>query len=358
MAGKLRASGIHVTDAQGNILTLVGATVDHNEWSKEYFDASDVARMQAHGGNILEIHQTRLGYLKPTRDTVDTTYLAKIDAVATACENAGMYYLINVEDLSWTSWNSGMPDWMLDDHGYGTAPYSETTVNQACLDFWDTDNPLHSDNRQSFIDLWKYLANHFKDKQYVVFSIMNEPISHCPISSRTQSQHLGVTYALFMGQIIDAIQAITDTLIAVDKPYLWYMSDIQPVDRNGIMWEDHYYVTLGVTFDQWKAYVDAAIALFMGSYNKPLNIGEYGSYPIDMTGWQTIFQQQVAYLIGKVPIRQWHTWGALYGESGANFNPQDSETLLSIVYPQKAQSRYMFAHWQDGDTNPTKTVVV
>jgi hypothetical protein len=290
--------------------------------------------MQSHGGNCLEIHTLRLGYLEPSRGAYDSSYIQKLDGYVNLCELARIYCIINIEDLSYTTWNSGMPNWMLDSHGYGTAPYPEVTINQACIDFWDLDNSLHNDNRQSFIDLWTYLANRYKSNQYILFSIMNEPISHLTLSSRTQSQHLGITYARYMEQIIDAIRTVSDNVIVIDKPYLWYIADVQPVNRNNIIWEDHYYMNADTTteYNTWKGYVDEGRTKFMSSFGKPLYVGEYGPNPTNMVGWQSIFTQEISYLKGKVCGSAWHTWGVLSGETYSQFTAQDSEILLTTIY--------------------------
>lgn len=332
---KLQTSGTNIIDWDGNPKTLVSVNMDHNEYNKGYFTADDVARMQAHGGNCLELNGFRVGYMMPSRGSIDSSYLAKLDGYVNICENAGMYMIFTFDDMSYTTWGSGMPNWMLDGHGYGTAPYSEATVNQALLDFFDTDNPLHNDNRQSFIDLWVSLATRYKDKQYVMFGIMNEPFSHCPITSRTQSQHMGVAYARYMERVVDAIHAVADNLIFIDFPYVWYLADVQPVNREGIVWEDHLYVNADTPADiaSWKSGIDAMAARFAGDFGKPFYLGEYGPFPTNMAGWLNVFTQLAAYLQGRVAGRAWHEWGALAGEFYNEFSVADSETLLSTVYP-------------------------
>jgi hypothetical protein len=340
---RLQTSGINIIDAGGNPKTLVSVNMDHNEYNHGYFTAEDVARMQTHGGNCLELNGFRVGYMMPSRGSIDSSYLAKLDGYVGICENAKMYMIFTFDDMSYATWGSGMPNWMLDGHGYGTAPYSEATVNQALLDFFDTDNPLHNDNRQSFIDLWVSLANRYKDKQYVMFGIMNEPFSHCDtyIDQRggdTYSAHLGVCYATYMTQMVDAIHNVANNLIFLDRPYVWYLNHVQPVNRQGIVWEDHLYVNADTPAEiaSWKSGVDARIARFAGGFGKPFYLGEYGPFPISITGWQDAFTQQVAYLKGKVAGYAWHDWGSLYGEyyttEGIGLSQSDSEILLSIVY--------------------------
>lgn len=374
---RLRTQGTQIVDSQGNAVSLVGCTVDHNEWYRpEYFDQTDIQRMIAKGGGILEVHATRLGRIMPQRGVFDETYIARINQIADWCETLHIYCIINIEDLSYTSWGSGMPDWMLDGHGYGSAPYSQATVNQACLDFWDIDNPKHDDNRSEFINVWAHLATQFANYQFVHFSIMNEPMSHLTLTSRTQSQHLGDCYSRYMAQIIDAIQAISpESLIFIDKPYLWYTTnlspdgtnDMKPIDRNGIVWEDHYYANSSASVSDWKTRVNSGINLFSATYGKPFNVGEWGvdDGPPNVNGWQNILTEQVKHLSGRVPIRQWHTWGYLYGEwygdQYSYFTATESETLLNIVLAYSSSKTSGWIH-TDGqlyrwDTDNTVAVL-
>ncbi len=337
----LHVNGTNIVNSAGTTVYLFGATLDHNEWSKEFFTNEDIDRLKEYGANIVEIHQARLARLKPTRDTFNETYLRLIDNVANRCEAAKVYYIINIEDLSYTIWASGMPDWMLDGHGYGAAPYSETIVKQACLDFWDLSNPLHDDNRKAFVDLWVYLAIRY-NKPHALYSIVNEPISHIPLGTGTESsESIGRSYAQFMTEVIDAIHKVSSNLIVVDRPYLWYQGDIQPISREGIIWEDHAYVNEAGEFEinTWKAYVDNSKDLFMKDFGKPLCIGEFGPLPVDMPSWDTVLRLQVEHINRQVAIRDYNTWGVLNGESNQRFSYEQSEQLLTILFPREPRGK-------------------
>lgn len=354
-------------NGSGNLVKLISVNIDHNEYNKGYLTSADVSRMQSYGGNCLETNGLRVGTMMPTRGNIDPAYLAKLDGYVAMCESAKMYYIFTFDDMSYETWASTMPNWMLDGHGYGTAPYNEATVNQAVLDFWDINVAKQNDNRQSFIDMWVYLANRYKDNQYVMFGIMNEPFSHCPITSTAQSQHMGASYATIIGQIVDAIHAVASNLIFVDRPYTWYYTDVQSVNRQGIVWEDHLYANADTSGDiaSWKSDMDAKIARFVTDFTKPFYLGEYGPYPTNMTGWQNVFTQQVAYLRGKMAEGKiagyaWHQWGVLYGEvysgTASGFSQADSETLLNIVYSASAVRKYRFTQWQDGNTDNPRII--
>ena len=146
---------------------------------------------------------------------------------------------------------------------------------------------------------------------------------------------MGTTYAHFMEQTVDAIHAVANNLIFIDRPYVWYLSDVQPVNREGIVWEDHLYVNADTPTEiaNWKSGIDDRATRFIGDFGKPFYLGEYGPFPTNMAGWQNIFAQLSAYLPGRVTGYAWHEWGALAGEFYNEFSVADSETLLTTVYP-------------------------
>ncbi len=336
---RLRASGTTIIDGFGNKVVLVGTQIDWNEYSKGWFSIEDLQRMKSYGGNCIEIHVLRFKELMPERNVSNETYFVNnLDEWVSWCEQTQIYYIINLRNFKWSSWGElGMPDWMLEGHGYGSPPYSEATVDQARIDFWDIDNPLHDDNRQSFILLWSFIANRYKNNQYALFGIMNEPL--CQVSlDATQASHLATTYSRFMEQVVDAIRSVgAEQLIFIDRPYCtvggWY-NNLQPVNRNNIVWEDHLYVTPDVDLDEWKWIINnGMIKRFVTDFQKPLYIGEYSPYPINMTDWRNILAEQVAFLkSSEVAGYSWHAWGFLEGEYYDYLNQEESDYVLQTIY--------------------------
>jgi aryl-phospho-beta-D-glucosidase BglC (GH1 family) len=234
-----------------------------------------------------------------------------------------------------------MPDWMLDGHGYGSPPYNESTVDKAYIDFIDIDNPLHDDNRQIFIDLWKFIANRYKSNQYVLFGIMNEPLCQVELNGQ-QSVHLGITYSELMEQVIDAIRSTgAAQLIFVDRPYVWYFDHINPVNRTNIVWEDHLYISPGCNYSQWESTIsNKMIKRYVTDFKKPLYMGEYGFDPFsfyETDSWQTDFAKEVGYLKShETAGYSYHQWSYLEGEYEDHIydylNQTESDYILSIIY--------------------------
>lgn len=341
---RLRASGTTIINGFGNKVILVGSQITWNEYSKGWFSIEDLQTMKSYGGNIVEISTLRFKDLVPERNVIDETYFVNnLDKWISWAEQMKIYVLIDLRNFKWTSFfGAGMPDWMLSGHDYGSPPYDENTNDQAVRDFWDIDNPLHNDNRHSFINLWKFIANRYKDNQYVLFGIVNEPLCLVPLDS-TQASHLGTTYSRFMEQVVDAIRSVgAEQLIFIDRPYVtgvehWY-DNLQPVNRPNIVWEDHAYVGPDFNIDQWKERINGQmIRKFARDFQKPFFVGEYSPYPINISDWRNILAEQVAFLKSlDIAGYVWHTWGFLEGEYydyEINYLTQEeSNYILQTIY--------------------------
>lgn len=344
---RLKASGTTIEDGFGNKIVLVGTQIDYNEYSSGYFTIQDLQKMKSYGGNCVEFHGLIFNQLMPQRGVIDETYFFNnLDEWISLCEQTQIYYIINLRNFKWVSYGACMPDWMLEGHGYGSPPYNEAIVDQACIDFWDVDNPLHDDNRQSFILLWSFIANRYKNNQYALFGIINEPLCGVNLNA-TQASHLGTTYSRFMEEVVDRIRSVgADHLVFIDRPYVCavpqYYGNIQPVNRTNVVWEDHLYVTAenwGIhSFSEWESIMtNQKIPRFVGDFQKPLYIGEYGPYPINMTDWRNIIAKQIAFLkSSEVAGYSWHTWGFLKGEYYdpiyGYLNQEESDYILQTIY--------------------------
>jgi hypothetical protein len=341
-AHRLAVSGTSIVNGLGTKVELVGTQIDSNEYAKGYFSPQDLQTIKSYGGNCVEIHQLRVGKMMPQRNAIDESYfINNVDQWVSWCEQAEVYCLLNVREFKWVSYGAGMPDWMLDGHGYGSAPYNESTVDKAFIDFLDTDNPLHDDNRQCFIELWKFIANRYKNNQYAMFGLMNEPL--CQISlDGTQATHLGITYSNLMEQIVDGIRSVgADNLVFIDRPYVWDWNRVQPVNRTNVVWEDHLYINPSFSLDQWKSMIQNQIVhRFMGDFQKPVYMGEYGFAPFSVYEdgyWPSDLAGEVAFLKSSgIAGYSWHTWGLLEGEcydATYNYlNQSESDYVIQTIF--------------------------
>jgi len=182
-----------------------------------------------------------------------------------------------------------------------------------------------------------------------MFGLVNEPLFHTTSSSygmtSDKAKHLGETYSILMTRVIDAIRNTgAQQVIFVDRPDVWYLSNIQPIYRDNMVWEDHRYVTVNTpTVDMWKDSIDKKVQRFVYDFGKSLFIGEYGIDPYSLIRdeplksiWKSVISEQVAHLDSK-PLcgRQWHQWAALEGEyydfTSNYFTATDSDYIIQTV---------------------------
>jgi hypothetical protein len=330
----LHVSGTKIYDGYGNEVFLKGVTIDKNEKMKLYnstgdanpgdstwFNVTDVQEIKQFGGNDLELHGILLKSIMPTRDVINEQFFVDwIDKWVLWCEQNQIYCIVNIGGFEYRSYGKTFPDWLWQGiPGYPDypTPIDTTTAGVFIRDFFDTDNQIQEINRQAFIDAWEFIANRYKNNNYVLFSIMNEPLATTDMINRSNSQHLGLTYSILMERVIDGIRSTgAQQIIFIDKPYVWWLADVQPLNRDNIVWEDHLYVSSGFNISQWKSTMDTYVQKYTADFGKPFFVGEYGvDPPLAVADWQNAISQEVVYLNTK-PIagRQWHQWGYLEGE--------------------------------------------
>jgi len=339
---QLRVNGVYLEDGLGNRVKLKGIQVDWNERIKIYggtweasspeeswFTIDDVRRMKEAGANLVEIHINPLTHLMPARNVVNEAYFSTwIDTWVDWATQYQMYIILDITGIGarW-DWEITLtfPDWLWE--GLYTTPTTKAQYDAIMRDFFDLDVAKQDINREAFVNLWKFIANRYKDNPYVMFSIMNEPFCGAEFMGPTDDNiALGQSYSTYMERIVDAIRSTgAQQLVFINKPYLWdsqWRMAVQPVNRDNIVWEDHAYVGQSPwDFNVWKSYIDSYVQKFVNEFKKPLFIGEYGFDPMSVirtdypTNWKTILAGQVAYL-DSLPLagRQWHTWGYIDGE--------------------------------------------
>ncbi|MEM2129456.1 MAG: cellulase family glycosylhydrolase [Candidatus Bathyarchaeia archaeon] len=338
----LRVNGIYIEDGLGNRVTLKGVQVDKNERVKKYgasvdanfpeetwFTEDDVRRVKEAGGNLFEIHINPLTRLMPRRNFIDEEYFARwIDKWVDWATKYQLYLILDITGIG-ARWDweiaTGFPDWLWD--GLYPKPTNKTEYDDILRDFFNLSIAKQDINREAFINLWKFIANRYKNNPYVMFSIMNEPFCGAYFMGPYDTNiALGQSYSIYMEMIVDAIRSTgAQQIIFINRPYLWdsqWKMTVQPVNKNNIVWEDHFYVNkYSPSFDEWKKEVDKAVQKFVNTFEKPLFIGEYGFDPMSLirsnytTNWKQILADQVAYLSNLMLVgRQWHTWGYINGE--------------------------------------------
>jgi hypothetical protein len=342
----LYADGTKLRDPSGKEVILVGTQCDYNVLSKEvWFGLDDVQRIKSYGGNVVEIHALLLRELMGDRaPVINQSWIERLDKWVSWCEQAQVYYIISFGNFEYKPWGREAPVWLVE--GKYTS-WDKNMWNQASIDFWDIDNQLQEDNRQRVLDFFRFIANRYKNNKYVIFGLFNEPFCGNDLVTWQNAKHLSTTYARFVERIVDAIRSTgAKQLIFVDKPYVWFYTDhFEPVNREGIVWEDHLYVTPNYNLNQWKTELNGYVELYVNTFHKPFYVGEYGfidySYEAHInnrfTNWKTVLTEQVAFL-KNIPIcgYSWHEYPWLEGEYYDyvynSFTKDDSDYILQTIF--------------------------
>jgi hypothetical protein len=349
----LYADGTRLYSPSGDEVILAGTQIDYNVLSRNiWFNMDDVKRIKSYGGVVVELHALSFGDMMPDRDVIDQNWVARLDKWVSWCEEAQLYYIISFSNFEYQPWGSQTPYWFLlnkypNDSSFNTGvfPWNETTVNRASIDFWDVDNPLQEDTRQAVLDGFKFIANRYKNDKYVLFGLFNEPFSGNYLLNYGNAEHLSITYARFVERIVDTIRSTgAQQLIFVDKPWCWfYTSHFEPVNRDGIVWEGHLYVSTDSDISEWKTNLNEYIQTYVYDLRKPFYLGEYGFINFtdgiiahDFPNWEQVLQEEVNFL-KTLPVcgYSWHEYPWLYGEFYdyvyGTFNADESEYILRTI---------------------------
>lgn len=355
---QLRVNGLYLEDGLGHRVNLKSIQVDWNERVKKYgsidvanspeeswFTLDDIKRIKDAGGNCIEIHQIQLPNVMPTRNMPNENYFRTwIDKWVSWVTQYQLYCIIDIKAFDGRydySRKSSIPKWLWQNLGYET-PTTKETANIIIRDFFNLSVAKQDINREAFKNAWKFIANRYKDNPYVIFSLNNEP--YCGVDLQGEDASFGQYYSTLMEQTVDAIRSVgAYQLVFINKPYVWPMSNVKPVNRVNIVWEDHLYVTSSSNIDSWKSYLDTYVQRFVIDFGKPLFVGEHGFHPMSViriyysANWQTILADQVAYLNSNPVVgRQWHNWGYIDGEvydySGdSDLSPEESNWIIQTV---------------------------
>lgn len=341
----LYADGTKLLSPSGQEVSLVGTQVDYNVLNRDiWFNMDDVQKMKSYGGTVVELHALSFSDMMPQRGVIDQNWIDRLDKWVSWCEEAQLYCIISFGSFEYSPWGPVAPVWFLE--GKYNYPWNKTTWNQASIDFWDIDNPLQEDNRQAVLGGFQFIANRYKNDKYVLFGLFNEPFNGNDLVNSGNAEHLSIVYARFVESIVDTIRSTgAKQLIFVDKPFCWFStSHFEPVNRDGIVWEDHLYVAPGFDVPQWETAVSEYVQRYVQNFQKPFYVGEYGFINFtngiisnDFPNWKQVLQEEVSFL-KTLPVcgYSWHEYPWLYGEYYdyvyGTFTADESEYILRTIY--------------------------
>jgi hypothetical protein len=339
----LYADGTKLRAPSGEEVVLVGTMIDYNTLSRDiWFTPDDVQKMKSYGGNALELLGLLFEDMMPQRGVIDQNWVNRLDKWASWCEQSQMYFIIDFGNFEYKPWGPEAPTWFLEDKY--SLPWSKDTWNQASLDFWDVDNPLQEDNRQAVLAGFQFLANRYKNDKYVLFGLFDEPFAGNNLVDYQNAEHLSITYARFVERIVDSIRSTgAEQLVFVNKPYVWYYTvHLEPVNRGGIVWDDHEYVSTKLNISRWENLFNKYVQTYVYAFKKPFIVGGYGIYPFveynsTLSDWRIILKEEVAFL-KSLPVCGYlwfeYPWleGQFYDYVYNYLTKQDSDYILQTIH--------------------------
>jgi hypothetical protein len=255
---------------------------------------SDVQIIRSHGLNYIRlgiamdmaVRDQPMG--TPTQFNYNPRFWQLLDEIANATEQNGVWVSIifGPSDGTWANiggfWGdgNGFPKWMYNGSwSYFNKIYTNDATGRtsAIRDFWNTDDPTANNVRIAYQTFWKDIAQHFKDKSNVVFSLFNEPMNvwggGTLWNTTEQWTHAMEMYRDFMEQTIDIIISVDGGKhpIIVNEAYAWYFEWNPQIRRPNVVIENHAYWTGSNMTSNVQGYTQLA-----WRYNQPFILGEFG----------------------------------------------------------------------------------
>lgn len=344
----------------GTLPKLRGVQISPNNWRKTvgttsfaifiaqgYTSNDDFVKIKSYGLNCVE-YQLWLSQLHKDPSEVDLLYVTTwVDQLVNWAEDNQIYHIITIDDVhDFETEKYGpyhMPSWMWMDLGVA----KPTTVQQQAVivrAFYDLENPKMDASRQRFVNTWKFLAERYKNHEYAIYGLVNEPLHHSygGITS-SEASRLGRHYSTFMTTVYDAVRGTgAQNPIFVDLTYMFIgdrYNHVFPIDRD-ITWEAHSYLSQTATnIDSFKASIDNHVSKIVTGFGKPLYIGEYGCYyssPQYAENSINLVSQMVAYMKTKqlrgYGFYAWEYHEGEYADFTSNvFNADQSRRLFSVA---------------------------
>lgn len=269
---------------------------------EEFMSANDVQIIRSHGLNFIRVwiclnqavYAQSMG--TPTQINYNPRFWELLDEIVNTAEQNGIWVSIDfhLSDGCWANiggfWGdgSGFPKWMYDGSwSYFNKTYTNdaTGRSNAIRDFWNLDDPTAANVRQAFQTFWKDIAQHFKDKGNVVFSLFNEPMAKWggPELWNTSAEwaHAAQMYQTFIEQTIDIIRNEDGGkhLVIVNEAYMWYYEWNLQIRRPNIVIENHGYWIGSDLTSTVQGYAQLA-----WRYDQPFELGEFGG--VEQSGLQ------------------------------------------------------------------------
>jgi endoglycosylceramidase len=285
-------------DEDGNIVVLRGVSFTGYEWgSWRSHTEDDYVRIASWGFNVVRL-PIAWSYIEPQPGVYDISYFENyIDKDVAWAKKYGIYIILDMHQWVWSpyfSWwgghGNGFPVW-----GVSEYPNTSEGVGRAITDFWLGKGPngtepsdTNPSMQERFINVWRIVANRYKNEPHVMFELFNEPYRsdyYYPEGGLTSYETAEYLYP-FYETLIKAIREIAPYNIIIYQPVSgWHVSSARKMMYPNVVFSFHCY-------DFADSYDGNASALEYNFYKKfmskpdldpimnwsiPILLGEFGT---------------------------------------------------------------------------------
>lgn len=232
----LHTSGIFIYNEANVKVDLY--TINFHYGGGQGLTLGDIENAKALGFNAFRLH-VYWGLIQPyneTLDGIDESIFSSakaplyhgLDAVVNWAVQQNMYFIVN---LYWSS-SWGPPSWAFPGVADETQRFSALISGVA------------SRERTGIVNVWKYIANRYKNVPNVIFEFLNEPT----VSDETLA---GDSYRVFNEEIISAVESVETNshlkiveLVCAGTAYVEALDTAVDINKPNVLWATHRYTPM------------------------------------------------------------------------------------------------------------------
>jgi endoglycosylceramidase len=345
--------GRWIKDQYGRILILRGANVTQGNKSPpfiaEWLTMEDFREIRDYGFNVVRF-LIIWEAVEPEKEKYDDGYLKKVEEIVSWAGEFGIYVVLDMhQDLYARKFGgTGAPQWAVFDDGLNFEiknpwfmTYFEPAVIRAFDNFWENKNGV----QDSYINMWKHVAERFKDNEIVLgYEIMNEPFLGSVSEDITKSEKEKLK--AFYEKTISGIRKIDSRHLIFYEPNVisgcLMESGLYGLLFDNIVFAPHYYdslVEINKIYDGNDETMRSAFKLCDSTAEQMKNpwwLGEYGiTYGIEGCGE---YLRDQSTLLDELRAGS-AVWNYDYGHGFGILTKEGTDTwmapLLSRPFPQK-----------------------
>jgi endoglycosylceramidase len=292
----LHTDGRRIVDDEGTEVKLRGVAFSGYEGGGDKHYESDYAQIRNWGFNVVRL-PIAWNYIEPQPGVYDLAHLANIvDRDIAWAKKYGIYIVLDMHQWVWSSYFSwwgghgnGLPEWAV--RGY---PNTFEGCGIAITDFWlgkgpngttaSSSNPSMQDR---YIEMWKFVANHYKNEPHIIYDVFNEPYRgdyYYPAGGLDEYATAPYLYR-FYNRLIPAIRQIDPDRIIMYEPVSgWHVPAAQKLNYPNLIFSFHCYDYAGnyngdramLERNFWDKFMSYPQPDNLANWQMPVWLGEFG----------------------------------------------------------------------------------